>query len=148
MRDKICSFPNCFRRGQAGFFDFPTENPKRAQWLTACGLDDIGKNAHICVKHFKPDDLSPSAQKRMRLRPEAIPHFNYTNEEIFMCNDFNDHLGREETVSAANKDRQFGVGELLSDDEICINYSHLYNYFKKLVCLIELSRQANCSTAL
>jgi hypothetical protein len=71
-----CIVPDCFSRGNRGFFSLPKDPVQHHVWLDHCGLprDYQVKGGHlrVCYQHFKPEDLK-SNSKYLTLLKNAIP---------------------------------------------------------------------------
>ena len=75
-----CAVPFCKTVGANGFFKFPKDLDRKAEWLRCCGL--TGHNAtskdRVCYEHFENwcfvNTIHPN--RRQFLRPNAKPEKN------------------------------------------------------------------------
>ena len=84
-RNRHCLYPNCHRKGDRGFFAFPSDENQKSKWLRICGLSSetthvihlhvkgLCGNCCICSVHFSPSDINLSQQNILRLKTGAVP---------------------------------------------------------------------------
>ena len=91
-----CVFPGCTTRGKKGLFQIPQKDPKRREWIEICALEtiDLPKIAHLCIKHFKDEDLNINNPNRTTLKSGVKPfaplhHYIAANEEVYVPTDEN-----------------------------------------------------------
>jgi hypothetical protein len=56
-----CIVPQCFSRGNRGYFAFPKDEIRRQLWFENCGISksaQIKKHHCVCYHHFNADDIT------------------------------------------------------------------------------------------
>ncbi|XP_034665070.1 zinc finger protein 62 homolog isoform X3 [Drosophila subobscura] len=105
------------KNSQLCFFKFPKNADLAKQWLSFCGNKDAlnMKNASVCMKHFKDDDIVGALKfelglaKKRTLRPGAVPCIQLESESM-------SEKARKERNQ--KRENQKLVAELLADAEV------------------------------
>ncbi|XP_034131071.1 zinc finger protein 155 isoform X1 [Drosophila guanche] len=105
------------KNSQLCFFKFPKNADLAKQWLSFCGNEDAlnMKNASVCMKHFKDDDIVGALKfelglaKKRTLRQGAVPCLHLESESM------SERARKERNQKREN---QKLVAELLADAEM------------------------------
>lgn len=65
-------------------FSFPSKEERKNTWLSKCKLPlntDV-RSSRLCSKHFRPEDFSERATKRLRLKGDAVPSVFFDVDEF------------------------------------------------------------------